>query len=168
MRRFTINQDDIVLIQNTSNKTLSVIAADLKDWFKHLFEWFHPWKPTNVSYKRMVCNRWIGVPTHALTERFFAMISFRIGTFIKVDEITASKSRVGLASVLLSLPILYEINRILKVKVDNKFLLLELRKNINGSDLVFQVLVQIVQMIQKLRIHTFLGNCTVSTYGKPQ
>lgn len=59
--------------------------------------------------------------THALTERFFAMISFRIGTFIKVDEITASKSRVDLAGVLLSLPILNEINRILEVKVDNKF-----------------------------------------------
>ncbi|KAL6571982.1 hypothetical protein OROMI_012940 [Orobanche minor] len=57
--------DDVVLLENTSDKSFEVLMEELDVWFKQWWEWCRPWKEADVFENRIIWTRWYGVPIHA-------------------------------------------------------------------------------------------------------
>ncbi|KAL8526115.1 hypothetical protein ACS0TY_015369 [Phlomoides rotata] len=100
--------DGVILIENTSGKTFETLIQDLDEWFKQWFEWFRPWKEVDVSHKRLIWTRWIGVPAHAWTTRFFATVSLKLGSFIKLDANVNEVLKIRVNDDLFSIKVMEE------------------------------------------------------------
>lgn len=122
--------DDIILIQNASEKSLEESTQDFDEWFKHWFEWTRPWQPLDVNHKRLVWTRWIRVPVHAWSVRFFKNISSSLGSFIKLDALTENKSRLDQARVLLSVSFLKDVNQTFNVNIDGNIFPIKISEDI--------------------------------------
>lgn len=94
--------DDMVLLENMSRKSFDELEKDLDEWFSNWFEWVRPWKEHDVSLKRLVWMKWFGVPLHAWSRRFFATISLKFGTLVKLDKSTENNLKLDEARVLVN------------------------------------------------------------------
>ncbi|KAL8533560.1 hypothetical protein ACS0TY_009819 [Phlomoides rotata] len=110
--------DDVVLIQNLTGKPYEILMKEWDDWFSHWFEWHRPWRPTDVSHKRLVWTRWYGVPSHAWNSKFFETVCVSLGPLVNIDEFTMSRKRLDVARIMLSVPYLKEINQVFLLNID--------------------------------------------------
>ncbi|KAL8475214.1 hypothetical protein ACS0TY_031578 [Phlomoides rotata] len=110
--------EDVFLIQNLTGKPYEILMKEWDDWFLHWFEWHRPWRPTDVSKKRLVWTRWYGVPSHAWNSKFFETVCVSLGPLVKIDENTLSRKRLDVARIMLSVSYLKEINQVFKLNID--------------------------------------------------
>lgn len=119
---------DLVLIQSASGeKTVDAIAKQ-QDWSLKWFESVQQWSESDVHSRRTIWTQWYGVSLHAWNEKFFRMVSTKIGTFVRADNDTISRRKIQMARILVktSYP---EIPRIpLKVAVDGRIFSIRIKE----------------------------------------
>lgn len=71
-------------------------------------------------------------PSMPKTRGFFATISLNLGSFVKMDELSCSMVRLGRAKIHLYVSIAMDINRILKVRMDDKKFTVRIMEFLNG------------------------------------
>lgn len=74
-----------------------------------------------MCHKRRVWTRWVGVPLHAWSDRFFRVACSKFVSFIKLDHTSENLERLDVARVLLSVSFLKEINEVLQVGIRDAY-----------------------------------------------
>ncbi|KAL8545394.1 hypothetical protein ACS0TY_005528 [Phlomoides rotata] len=116
----TFSWEEHVLINNISELHMEEMIKNMDEWFSYWFEWVRLWKPTNVCHRQKIWTRWIGVPLHAWSARFFSLASAGIGAFVKMDDDAEKKTRMDFARIMLSVPYLNDINQTVRIQIDEK------------------------------------------------
>lgn len=111
----------MILIQNLSMQSMNHMVEGMEDWFTYWFEWFRTWQAEDVCHKRRIWARWIRVPIHAWSQRFFKIACGKIGVFIKLDHHTANRENLVTARFLISTSYHMDVNCSFKVMIDETF-----------------------------------------------
>lgn len=90
------------------------------EWVAFRFEWTCPWKKIDVNSNKEVWTNWYGIPIHTWSSKFFSLIYAQVGRFIKLDKNTEEKNNLVRVRILISAPILSQIDKILKMCIDRK------------------------------------------------
>ncbi|GAU41064.1 hypothetical protein TSUD_284340 [Trifolium subterraneum] len=88
-----------------------------KHWWNGVVEEFVEWSPNIVSSKRDIWVNIYGVPLQCWGELFFRMVTETCGEFLSVDVETRNKTRLDVARVKLSCPLIGFIDRVVPVMV---------------------------------------------------
>lgn len=95
------------------------MLEEFDEWGAYWFDWLRPWRDIDVNYNIVIWTRWVGIPLHVWSTRFFSMVSAKFGMFIRLDESSENKSRLDFARVLISTG-LNNLNEVFEVRIDGK------------------------------------------------
>lgn len=109
--------DKMVLLQSGSEVGTEEVLKGLDEWSRFWFDRWKPWGKSDVNQTREVWTRWLGVPLHMWSARFFEFTCSRFGKMVEVHEITKSKLRIDEAFVQISTG-LDSCDRTLPCKID--------------------------------------------------
>lgn len=110
----------MVLIRSATKDNTEAVIGGLGEWTSYWFEWCRPWKIRDVNQRRLVWTRWIGVPLHAWSRRFFSWGCDRMGRLVELLDATESKRKLDVAYVRV-LTGLNSLDGILACRIDGDF-----------------------------------------------
>ncbi|KAK6133348.1 hypothetical protein DH2020_032919 [Rehmannia glutinosa] len=109
-----------VLIQaNATVEKLQSLSFEW-DWVKEWIQQLKPWSNDSVIKERFVWLICEGLPPHVWSEKYFAELTSRIGSFIRLDESTKQKKRLDFGRVLVSTENFANISMLFKIKINNR------------------------------------------------
>lgn len=109
--------NQMILIQSATEETTDKMLTGFDEWSKFWMDWCKPWSSIDVNQYRSVWTRWIGIPLHAWSLRFFRLCSSRFGRLEELHDVTLIKSRLDEAYVKVSTG-LASIDRIMQCNID--------------------------------------------------
>lgn len=108
----------LILIQSETRGSTDQMIQGFDEWASFWLDWWKPWSAIDVNQHRSIWTRWIGVPLHAWSLRFFCLASSKFGRLEELHDVTKSRRRLDEAYVRISTS-LATIDRIMKCNIDN-------------------------------------------------
>ncbi|WJX23811.1 hypothetical protein P8452_12998 [Trifolium repens] len=105
-----------VLISSDKTLDLQKVFNSSQSW-RGALENVTPWSPNKIPVRRDIWVNIYGVPLQCWGETLFRMITEEFGAFLFMDAETRNKSRMDVARVKLSCPLLGTIDRVIPVVV---------------------------------------------------
>lgn len=127
--------------QETMESFLSNDVTLLKSWFTDI----KPYSLTFAQNKRLAWFRLVGVALHAWSSHFFKWFSEKMDMFVAIDSSINSKSKMGVARILVIVDNLRSFNKIFAVEISNRRYHIFVQDELGGSLSLFNC-------------GTFLGN----------
>lgn len=109
--------NQLILIQSTSVDSTEEIINKFDEWTSFWLDWKKPWSHFDVNHYRTIWTRWIGVPLHAWSRRFFCTVSSKFGRLEELHDVTVHRKSLGEAYVSISTG-LDTIDRIITCNID--------------------------------------------------
>lgn len=122
-----------ILIHGKKKDETARVLQEFKDWTTSWLEWWRIWAPADVCHSRQVWTRWVGIPLHAWSNRFFGTKNSTIGKMIRVHDVTTSRTSLDAAFIKVSTG-LNTVDKVLKCKIDGDLFVIRIEE-LRCSDL---------------------------------
>lgn len=93
------------------------LIEEFDEWSEFWLKWWKPWEYTDVNNSRCVWTRWVGVPLHAWSDRFFGLGCARFGRMVSMHEVSKNKRKFDEAYIRISTG-LQSVDHIMRCKID--------------------------------------------------
>lgn len=97
--RITDMGNNLVLLESGGQMRVEEVLKGLDEWVSFWFEWWRPWRSSDVCTIRSVWTRWRGVPLNAWAPRFFESVCSKLGVLEEIHEATLNRRRLDVAFV---------------------------------------------------------------------